>query len=41
MPRMPGDAVNGFASTISGGVFVVGLVLELCLPKDPKRYEIR
>ena len=23
------------------GVFVVGLILELCLPKDPKRYETR
>jgi hypothetical protein len=22
-------------------VFVVGLILELCLPKDPKRYETR
>ena len=26
---------------ISAGVFVVGLILELCLPKDPKRYETR
>lgn len=30
-----------FAGNMVAGVFVVGLILELCLPKDPKRYETR
>ena len=28
-----------FAGNMVAGVFVVGLILDLCLPKDPKRYE--
>lgn len=30
-----------FAGNMVAGVFVVGLILELCLSKDPKRYETR
>lgn len=29
-----------FAGNMVAGVFVVGMILELCLPKDPKRYEV-
>lgn len=36
MPSVVGDI---FANNMVAGVFVVGLILELCLPKDPKRYE--
>lgn len=30
-----------FASNMVAGVFVVGLIMELCLPRDPARYETR
>lgn len=30
-----------FAGNMVAGVFVVGLIMELCLPKDPARYETR
>lgn len=36
LPQVFGDI---FAGNMVAGVFVVGLILELCLPKDPKRYE--
>ncbi|MPN43111.1 hypothetical protein SDC9_190670 [bioreactor metagenome] len=36
MPSMIGDI---FADNMVAGVFVVGLILEIFLPKDPKRYE--
>jgi NCS2 family nucleobase:cation symporter-2 len=36
LPTVVGDI---FAGNMVAGVFVVGLVLELCLPKDPKYYE--
>lgn len=36
MPSIVGDI---FANNMVAGVFVVGIILELCLPKDPKRYE--
>ena len=36
MPSVVGDI---FANNMVAGVFVVGLILELCLPRDPKRYE--
>jgi len=29
-----------FAGNMVAGVFVVGMILELCLPRDPKRYEV-
>lgn len=37
LPSVFGDI---FAGNMVAGVFVVGLILELCLPKDPKRYEV-
>lgn len=30
-----------FAGNMVAGVFVVGLIMELCLPRDPARYETR
>ena len=30
-----------FAGNMVAGVFVVGLIMELCLPRDPTRYETR
>jgi len=36
LPKVLGDI---FAGNMVAGVFVVGLILELCLPRDPKRYE--
>ena len=36
LPAVFGDV---FAGNMVAGVFVVGLILELCLPKDPKYYE--
>lgn len=36
MPSLVGDI---FANNMVAGVFVVGLILELCLPKDLSRYE--
>ncbi|WP_293010161.1 MULTISPECIES: uracil-xanthine permease family protein [unclassified Oscillibacter] len=36
MPSMVGEI---FANNMVAGVFVVGLILEIFLPKDPKRYE--
>ena len=38
LPAVFGDV---FAGNMVAGVFVVGLILELCLPKDPARYETR
>ncbi|BAL01604.1 putative xanthine permease [Oscillibacter valericigenes Sjm18-20] len=37
LPSVFGDI---FAGNMVAGVFVVGMILELCLPKDPKRYEV-
>lgn len=36
MPKIIG---NIFAGNMVAGVFVVGLVMELCLPKDPAKFE--
>ncbi len=30
-----------FANNMVAGVFVVGLVMEICLPKDPAKYEVQ
>ena len=38
LPAVFGDI---FAGNMVAGVFVVGLIMELCLPKDPARYETR
>lgn len=38
LPAVFGDV---FAGNMVAGVFVVGLIMELCLPKDPARYETR
>ena len=38
LPAIFGDI---FAGNMVAGVFVVGLIMELCLPKDPARYEAR
>lgn len=37
LPSFIGDI---FAGNMVAGVFVVGLILDLCLPKDPKHYEM-
>ena len=36
MPAFIGDI---FAGNMVAGVFVVGLILDICLPRDPSRYE--
>ena len=36
LPSFIGDI---FAGNMVAGVFVVGLILDLCLPKDPKHYD--
>ena len=38
LPKVVGDI---FAGNMVAGVFVVGLILELCLPKNPDRYEVQ
>ena len=38
LPAVFGDI---FAGNMVAGVFVVGLIMELCLPRDPARYETR
>lgn len=38
LPAVFGDV---FAGNMVAGVFVVGLIMELCLPRDPARYETR
>lgn len=37
LPSVVGEI---FAGNMVAGVFVVGMILELCLPKDPKHYEV-
>lgn len=36
LPSFIGDI---FAGNMVAGVFVVGLILDLCLPRDPSHYE--
>ena len=38
--QLPASIGDNFLRQQVAGVFAVGLILELCLPKDPKRCEV-